>query len=73
MIYNEEGVIWVKCDNCCLTMFGGFACDSRDDVINPMKRQGWTFGNRALCPYCTRDEGWIHRVMADIRRGDIDW
>ena len=73
MIYNEDGTIWVKCDNCLLTMFGGFEGDSKDDVVNPMKRHGWTFGDRVLCPHCVEDEGWIHRELAEIRRGNVDW
>lgn len=57
VIYREDGVIWVACDRCTLTMFGGWADDSREDVIRPMQRQGWEIGKRIMCPYCREETG----------------
>jgi len=58
MIYMEDGTIWVACDKCTLTLFGGFTGEGRMDVINPLIRQGWTFGDKILCPGCSRNKRW---------------
>lgn len=56
MIYTQDGTIWVECDKCTFTMFGGFKGDGKMDVINPLIRFGWTFTDRALCPECAKEE-----------------
>lgn len=68
MIYTEDGTIWVACDKCTFTLFGGFAGDGKYDVINPLIRHGWTFKDRVLCPECAKEEQGC-RTLEHLRIG----
>ena len=47
--------IWVTCDKCGLTMFGGFAGASMPDVMRPYKMHGWMFGKQVVCQFCNEE------------------
>ena len=58
MIYQDDTgqETWVMCDECTLTMFGGFTPTNMIDMQNTFKAHGWTFGKRTLCPYCNAEK-----------------
>lgn len=52
MIRIDNTETWVVCDKCTFTEFAGFNA-SMDEVVS-LKRWGWTFGKRQLCPECSK-------------------
>ena len=56
MIYNDRGTIWVECDVCKFTLFGGFTGSNKSDVTSPLIKHGWTFQDKVLCPECSQQQ-----------------
>lgn len=56
MIYTQDGTVWVSCDSCKFTMFGGFEGASKEDVIMPLIKHGWTFRGKVLCSFCEQEK-----------------
>ena len=52
MIRIDNTETWVVCDKCTFTEFAGFNA-SMDEVVS-LKRWGWTFGKKHLCPECSK-------------------
>ena len=52
VIFMDGPEVWCRCDKCSFTEFAGFDA-KREDVFS-LKRWGWTFGKRQLCPECSK-------------------
>ncbi len=52
MIKTTNMETWVTCDKCTFTEFAGFNASGSD--VASMKRWGWVFGKRHICPECVK-------------------
>ena len=57
MVYTEKTETWACCDKCSFTEFAGFNASAAE--VRGMRREGWTFGKKVLCPYCSEEAGLI--------------
>lgn len=61
MVYTENHETWCECDNCRFTMFAGFNAGAHE--VRTYARDGWTFGKKVLCPWCSEEAGLIKPGM----------
>lgn len=53
--------VWVSCDDCRFTVFGGFDV-SKSGLVSTLGADGWTFDGRIVCPWCNEESGRIKKA-----------